>query len=136
MRKLTCVKVITVPNGHEVQPALILPGPIIAEPEGLNTKLPVAPEAVDHDKIALGVPVKLMLAMDPGQREVDDVSVAVGRAFTVTTLDVVTAVVHGAAPALITFTRAKVVFAVSAAELMVVVPPAPITTVCGVPPAV
>ena len=130
------MKVITVPNGHEVQPALMLPGPILAKPEALNTKLPVAPVAVDHDKLALAVPVKLIVAIDPGQREVDDVSVADGRAFTVTTLEVVTAVVQGAAPALITLTNVNVVFAVSAAELIVVVPPAPITTVCGVPPAV
>jgi hypothetical protein len=129
LRRLTCVKVITVPTGHEVHPALILPGPILAKPEALNTKLPVAPVAVDHDKLALAVPVKLMVALDPGQREVEDVNVAVGRGFTVTTLEVVTAVVQGAAPALITFTNAKVVFAVSAAELIVAVPPAPITTV-------
>ena len=122
------MKVITVPNGHEVQPALMLPGPILAKPEALNTKLPVAPVAVDHDKLALAVPVKLIVAIDPGQREVDDVSVADGRAFTVTTLETVKAVVQGTAVALITLTKANVVFAVSPAELIVVVPPAPITT--------
>jgi hypothetical protein len=132
---LTWVNVITAPVGQEA-PRLTLDGPMLANPAAFITNVPLPPAEVVQDKVPLGVPVKLTVEDDPGQIVEDDVSVAAGRAFTVTTLEVLTAVVQGAAPELITLTNANVVLAVSAAELIVVVPPAPITTLCGVPPAV
>jgi len=74
---------MTVPAGQDAQPALMLDGPILATPEAFNTKVPVAPAEVDQERTALGVPVKLIVEADPGHKEVEEVSVAVGAAFTV-----------------------------------------------------
>jgi len=130
---LTWVNVITAPAGQEA-PRLSTDGETTAVPPGVIPNVPEPPAEVVHDTTELGVPLTVNPLADPGQSVAG--AVAVGRAFTVTTLEVVTAVVQGAAPELITLTKANVVFAVSAAELIVVVPPAPITTLCGVPPAV
>ena len=92
---LTWVKVITAPAG-QVAPRLTLDGPMLANPVAFITNVPLPPTEVVQDKVPLGVPVKLTVEVDPGQIVEDDVNVAVGRVFTVTTLEVVTAVVQGA----------------------------------------
>jgi hypothetical protein len=108
---------------------------MFATPLAFITNVPLPPVEVVHAKVALAVPEKLIVDAEPGQIEVEEVSVAVGRAFTVTTLTRAKAVVQGTAPALITLTSENVVFALNGAELIIVVPPAPITTLCGTPPA-
>ncbi len=80
----TCVKLMVRPAGQVVTPAPnMLPGPIFATPAPLKTKVPVAPDEVLQLNVALAVPVKLIVADEPGHRLVEDVSVAVGAAFTV-----------------------------------------------------
>lgn len=74
---------MTTPAGQEVQEGLMLDGPILAKPEPLNTKLPVAPVEVDQVSVAEAVPVKLIVDMEPGQILVDVERVAVGGATTV-----------------------------------------------------
>jgi hypothetical protein len=80
----TCVKLMVRPAGQAVTPApKMLPGPIFATPAPLKTKVPVAPEEVLQLNVALAVPVKLMVADEPGHRLVEEVRAAVGTAFTV-----------------------------------------------------
>jgi hypothetical protein len=55
----------------------------MALPDALSTNVPVVPEEEDQDKVALAVPEKLIVEEDPGHRVVEEVSVAVGAAFTV-----------------------------------------------------
>ena len=125
---------MTAPAGH-VAPRPTLEGPMLATPVAFITNVPLPPVEVVHAKVAFAVPVKLIVDAEPGQSEVEDVRVAVGRGVTVTTLTRAKAVVQGTAPALITLTSENVVFADNDAELIIVVPPAPITTLWGTPPA-
>jgi hypothetical protein len=81
--RLTCENVMIVPAGQVDQVALMLDGPILATPEAFSTEVPVEPVKVDQERIALGVPVKLMVEADPGHKEDEEVSEAVGKAFTV-----------------------------------------------------
>ncbi len=72
------------PAGHVVTPTpKMLPGPIFCTPDPLKTKVPVAPDEVFQLTVALAVPVKLIVDVEPGQRLVEEVRVAVGTAFTV-----------------------------------------------------
>ncbi len=72
------------PAGHVVTPnPKMLPGPIFATPAPLKTNVPVVPDEVLQINAALAVPVRLIVAAEPGHRLVGDVSVAVGTAFTV-----------------------------------------------------
>jgi hypothetical protein len=79
---VTCVNVIVAPAG-QVAPKLTLLGPMFAIPAALKTKFPDPPLEVDQERLAFGVPVKLMVAEDPGQIEDEEVKVAVGARFTI-----------------------------------------------------
>jgi hypothetical protein len=51
-------------------------------PDALSAKVPEEPKEFDQNKVAKGVPVKLMIELDPGQILVDEVKLTVGDATT------------------------------------------------------